>query len=796
MRVRATTRLGMSARFAVATALAGLSPVPASAADEPVYKDRLATIEARVDDLLGRMTLEEKVAQVTTLWSRKQEVLDGLRFDPAKASAAHPHGIGQVARPSDRKGTAAVADGPGGGTGDRWRSLEDTVEFVNAVQRWAREDTRLGIPVLFHEEALHGYMASSATMFPQAIGLASSFDTALLREVNSVIAREVRARGVHLVLSPVVDVVRDPRWGRVEETFGEDPYLAGELGVAAVQGLQGEGGQLGPGKVLATLKHLTGHGQPESGTNVGPAPIAERTLRENFLPPFEEIVRRTTVGAVMPSYNEIDGVPSHANRWLLQDVLRGEWGFKGAVVSDYSGIDELATLHNVAPDESAAALRALEAGVDSDLPDGKSYRTLAEAVRDGRVSEAALDEAVRRMLALKFRAGLFEEVAADAKHAHALTGNAEARALALRAAQRSTVLLKNDGLLPLDRSVGRTIAVIGPNADVARLGGYSATPRQAISLLQGIKALAGPATRVAFAQGVYITQSEDRSVDEVLLADPERNRRLIAEAVAVARQSDVIVLAIGDTEQVTREGYSRKHLGDRSSLALVGEQDELAEALFALGKPVVVVLINGRPLSVVNVAARANALLEAWYPGQEGGTALAEIIFGDVNPGGKLPVTIPRSVGQLPMFYNAKPSARRGYLFDTTEPLYPFGFGLSYTTFAIGEPRLSQARIRNADSVMVEVDVRNTGERAGDEVIQVYTRDRLASVTRPVKELHGFQRVTLLPGEAKTLQFTLDSRAFRLWNERMERVVEPGEFEILVGPNSVDLKSAVLTIDD
>jgi beta-glucosidase len=295
---------------------------------------------------------------------------------------------------------------------------------------------------------------------------------------------------------------------------------------------------------------------------------------------------------------------------------------------------------------------------------------------------------------------------------------------------------------------------------------------------------------------VYITQSEDRSVDEVVLADPERNRRLIAEAVEVARQSDVIVLAIGDTDQVTREAYSRQHLGERSSLALVGEQDELAEALFALGKPVVVVLINGRPLSVVNVAARANALLEAWYPGQEGGTALAEIVFGDVNPGGKLPVTIPRSVGQLPMFYNAKPSARRGYLFDTTEPLFPFGFGLSYTSFAIGTPRLSQARIRNAQTVVVEVEVRNTGERTGDEVVQLYTRDRLASVTRPVKALHGFQRVTLRPGERKTLQFTLDSRAFRLWNERMDRVVEPGEFEILVGPDSLALKSVVLTIDD
>jgi beta-glucosidase len=777
-------------------AVATLLPQGSPAENNPVYKDPNAAIEARVDDLLRRMTLDEKVAQLVTLWNTKTDVLDGLRFDPAKASAAYPQGIGQIARPSDRMGTMALSEVPGGGTGDRWRTLEDTVTFVNEVQRWALEHTRLGIPVLFHEESLHGYMAKPATMFPQAIGLASSFDPTLMREVSEVIAREVRVRGVPLVLSPVVDVVRDPRWGRVEETFGEDPYLVAELGVAAVQGLQGDGDRLGPEHVFATLKHLTGHGQPESGINVGPAPIAERTLREFFLPPFEEIVRRAHAAAVMPSYNEIDGVPSHANRWLLQDVLRGEWGYQGAVLSDYMGIEELATLHAIVPDLTAAAILALETGVDADLPDGRSFRLLAEAVRAGRISETTVDVAARRMLALKFRAGLFEQPYGDALRAQSLTGNAEARALALKAAQRSVVLLKNDGVLPLDRRVARTVAVIGPNAAVARLGGYSAIPRQAISLRQGIEALAGPALRVTYAQGVFITQSEDRSADEVILADPARNRQLIAEAVEVARQADVVVLAIGDTEQTTREGYSRKHLGDRSSLDLVGEQDELATALFALGKPVVVVLINGRPLSVVNVAAHANALIEAWYPGQEGGTALAAVLFGDVNPGGKLPVTFPRSVGQLPMFYNAKPSARRGYLFDTTEPLFPFGFGLSYTRFDISMPRLSQQRIARAGTVDVEVDVRNVGERAGDEVVQLYVRDKVSSVTRPVKELKGFQRVTLEPGAQRTVRFTLDPRAFWLWNQRMERVVEPGEFDIMVGPNSVDLKSALLVIGD
>ena len=562
----------------------------------PPYRNPDAPIAQRVDDLLGRMTLEEKVGQIITLWATKRDVMDGLVFNADKAKAAYPHGFGQVARPSDRRGATPAGLGPGGGTGNRWRTPAETVEFINAVQRFATEQTRLGIPVLFHEESLHGYMATDATMFPQAIAMASSFDPVLVHDVSAVIGREVRARGVHLVLSPVIDVARDPRWGRIEETFGEDPYLVSELGVAAVRGLQGDGERLAPGKVLATLKHLTGHGQPESGVNVAPAQISERELRENFFPPFEEAVRRTGIGAVMPSYNEIDGVPSHGNRWLIDDVLRGEWGFTGAVVSDYAGIDDLVKLHLVEPDLPSAAIRALNTGIDSDLPDGQAYRTLVDSVRAGRVPEAAIDTAVRRMLTLKFRAGLFEQPFADFAAADALTGNAEARALALAAARKAIVLLKNDGLLPLTPGAHRTVAVIGPNAAIARLGGYSSFPRQSVTLLDGVRVTLEGKADVVHAQGVFITQSEDRSVDEVLLADPAKNRQLITEAVEVAKRADLIVLAIGDTEQITREGFSKAHLGDRSSLDLVGEQDELAAAMFALGKPVVVVLINGRPL--------------------------------------------------------------------------------------------------------------------------------------------------------------------------------------------------------
>ena len=630
-------------------------------------------------------------------------------------------------------------------------------------------------------------------MFPMAIGMAGSFDRALMREVQSVIAREVRARGVHLALSPVVDIARDPRWGRIEETFGEDPYLCGEMGVAAVLGLQGESRQIGPDKVMATLKHMTGHGQPQSGENIAPAPISERELRENFFPPFRAVVKRTGIAAVMPSYNEIDGVPSHQNVWLLGDILRGEWHFDGAVVSDYGAVPELDTIHHVQPDLEATARAALRAGVDCELPDGIAYRTLVDQVRAGKVPAEAVDVACARMLTLKFRAGLFENPW-PRRDWDALTGNGEARALALKAAHRSIALLKNDGTLPLAAGARRRVAVIGPNAAIARLGGYSSIPRQAVSLLDGVRAKLAGKAEVVHAQGVFITQSEDRSVDEVFLADPAKNRQLIAEAVEVAKDADIILLAIGDTEQTSREGFAKNHLGDRTSLDLVGEQNELFAALKATGKPVVVCAINGRPPSYPAVVEGCNALLECWYPGQEGGTAMADILFGDVNPGAKMPVTVARDAGQVPVFYNRKPSARRGYVFEEISPLFPFGYGLSYTRFDIGKPRLSSHRIGVGGAVTVEVDVRNAGDRAGDEVIQLYVRDQTASVTRPIKELKGFERITLAAGEARTVRIALNPDAFALWNLDMEEVVEPGLFDIMVGPDSENLQTVTLEI--
>lgn len=762
-------------------------------ADAP-YWDSSLPVEQRVEDLLRRMTVEEKVAQIITVWNSKASIQDDETddFDPAKAAQVYPHGIGQIARPSDRLGPSSPRVVPR-------RSIEDSIQYVLDAQKWAMEDTRLGIPVLFHEESLHGFAAKDATAFPQSIGLASTWDPDLVREINDLIAGEVRARGVHLVLSPVVDVARDPRWGRIEETFGEDPYLVGEMGVASVEGLTGPGTnrKLRDGQVMATLKHMTGHGQPESGTNVGPAQISERTLREQFFPPFEQVVTRTAIDAVMASYNEIDGIPSHSNSWLLNGVLRDEWGFRGAVVSDYYAIEDMARLHKIVPDYKAAGELAINSGVDVDLPEGDGFENLAESVAEGKVSMEALDTAVRRFLTMKFNAGLFDDPWPDL--AEARTSNtAEGIALARLAAEKSLVLLKNDGVLPLDLPEGGekpTIAVIGPNADVARLGGYYGEPRASVTPLEGIRALVGDRANIVHSLGVEITKGDDDWwEDEVELGDPEENRRRIAEAVEVARDADTILLFIGDTEKTSREGWAPEHLGDRTSLDLVGEQNELFAALKALGKPVVAVLVNGRPPSYPTVAEEADAILETWYAGEQQGTAIADALFGRVNPGGKMPVTTARNVGQVPNFYNYKPSARRGYLFDEVTPLYPFGYGLSYTTFELSAPTLSSTSIAAGQPVTVTTTVTNTGDMAGDEVVQVYLRDEISSVTRPVKELAGFQRVTLEPGASQRVSITIEPRSLMMWNRDMERVIEPGEFTIMVGPNSQDLQEVTLTV--
>ncbi|MDV6329829.1 glycoside hydrolase family 3 N-terminal domain-containing protein [Asticcacaulis sp. 201] len=791
-----TRRLFGASTLALSAATAsGALAASKKKAEKLPYKDPTLSVDARVEDLLGRMTLEEKVAQMLCVWQKKGDIQDpDGKFNPSKASAVYPNGLGMVARPSDQQGLATTTGaGDSGAMGNR--NAFETATHVNAMQKWAVEQTRLGIPMIMHEESLHGYVAKDATSFPQAIGLASSFDPALAEKIFSVAAREMRARGANLALAPVVDVAREPRWGRIEETYGEDPYLCGEMGKAAVIGFQGKTLPLAKDKVFATLKHMTGHGQPENGTNVGPAEVSERTLREDFFPPFEKIVKETNIRAVMPSYNEIDGVPSHANKWLLTTILRGEWGFKGVTVSDYFAINEMITRHKLVPNVTEAAYRAFKAGVDIETPDNQTYGTLIDLVKAGRISEDEITVVVRRILEIKVQSGLFENPYVDAKKADSLTATPDAVALAREAATRSVVLLKNTGLLPLNAKKVGKLLVLGTHAKDTPIGGYSDKPRHVVSILDGLQA-EGKAQGfdVAYSEGVRITEQRIWGQDVINFTPDAVNDKLIADAVEAAKAADTIVMVLGDNEQTSREAWADNHMGDRDSLDLMGRQNDLAAAIFALKKPTVVFLLNGRPLSVNLLNEKADALVEGWYMGQETGWAAADILFGRANPGGKLPVSIARTVGQLPIFYNHKPTARRGYIDGETSPLFPFGYGLSYTTFDISAPRLSKATIGVSDGVTVSIDVRNTGAVKGDEVVQLYIRDDFSSVTRPVKELKRFSRITLNPGESRTVTFDLTPADLQFYNMDMQRVVEPGTFTISAGPNSVDLKTATLTV--
>ena len=745
---------------------------------------------------MARMTLEEKVAQMLCLWNQKKLITDANgHFASATAPKWFRIGIGRIERPQDGHDARGEA------------------EFVNAIQRWVRDSTRLGIPVLFNEEALHGLEAAGATSFPQAIALASTWNTDLVQRVFTATAAEARARGIGQVLAPVIDVAREPRWGRFEETYGEDPFLVARMGVAAVRGFQGTDSLIGLQHVFATLKHMTGHSQPESGTNVGPASIGERTLRDVFLYPFEVAIKEAGARSVMPSYNEVDGIPSHANRWMLHDVLRGEWGFDGTIVSDWFAIDQLVERHHVAADQAEAARRALDAGVDIELPDPSAYATLVDQVQRKQVPIEEIDAAVRRLLRAKFQLGLFENPFVDVAAAERISGAESTRPLALEAARQAITLLKNENnLLPLRAGAYSHVAVIGPHAGEVLLGGYSSVPLHLVSILEGVKAKVGTRGTVEYAEGVRITEDSvftkepqphiggarskfRNGADRVVVPDSASNAQRITDAVALARRSDLVILVLGDNEQTAREAYADDHLGDRASIGLPGEQEALALQIAATGKPVVLMLINGRPQSIPNLVPKIPAILEGWYLGQETGTAVADVLFGDMNPGGKMPVTVARDVGQLPVFYDYKPSGRRGYVLDSIAPLFPFGFGLSYTTFAYSNLRLTAAHMAPTGSTSVMVDVRNTGARAGDEVVQMYIRDEVSAATRPVKELRGFQRVTLVPGETRTVSFDVRGDLLAYHGPDMRWVVEPGEFQIMVGGSSVDLKSIALTVD-
>ncbi|HEX5085114.1 MAG TPA: glycoside hydrolase family 3 N-terminal domain-containing protein [Blastocatellia bacterium] len=756
------------------------------AQEAPDYRNPKLPVEQRVADLLSRMTVEEKVAQVTTLWTRKPNqkphewtMADRGDFSPEAAALVMKHGIGQIARQRERK------------------DARQSAIYANAVQKWLKENTRLGIPAMFHDEALHGHMATGSTSFPTPISLASSWDPELISRIFTVAALESRIRGGHQVLGPNLDLARDPRWGRTEETYGEDPYLASRLGVACIKALQGPGPGVDGEHVMATAKHYAAHGQPESGTNVGPSNISERILREIFLPTFEAAVKEAGVLSVMPSYNEIDGVPSHASHLLLQKILRQEWGFRGLIAADYNAIEQLQTLHHVAANRAEAAKLALEAGVDIELPDPDVYPSLIQLINDGKVSMATLDRSVANVLRAKFMLGLFENPYVDPERAVKLTNSKAHKDLAAEAARRSITLLKNEGgLLPLDRAKLKSIAIIGPNAAGVHLGGYSdAAPGHGVSVLEGVRNKAGEQIKVNYAEGCKITKEGGNWwADSSQLGDAETDAKLIAEAVEAAKASDVAVLVVGGNEDTNKEGWANNHLGDRDSLDLVGRQNDLVKAVLETGKPTVVMLINSAPLSINYIAEKVSAILEGFYLGEETGVAVADVLFGDYNPGGKLAVSFPRSVGQLPIAYNHKPSARRGYLFTSKEPLFPFGHGLSYTTFEYSTPNVTPAQIGPSGRAEVSVTVRNTGKRAGDEVVQLYIRDLVSSVTRPVMELKDFKRVTLAPGESRTVNFTITPDKLSFLDINMNRIVEPGAFDIMVGTSSAKYQTAKLEV--
>ena len=756
----------------IAFVLTAITSVPAQTA----YRNPSLPVSQRMQDLLKRMTLEEKVDQLSS-WRRS-----AMSTDNAEAQQI----VEKIQKLSE----------PGSQVGPR-----DTAVLRNEAQKFLVERTRLGIPALFQGEALHGFMSNGSTSFPQVLGLASTWDPELVERVFSAAADEMAAAGVRQAFTPVLDLARDPRWGRTEETYGEDPFLVSRMGVAAIRGLQGTSFVIDRHHVLATAKHFAAHGQPEGGRNTAPANYSERILRESFFMPFQAAVEEAHVASVMASYNEIDGIPSHINHWLLDRVLRQEWQFQGYVTSDGGGLQMLVNTHHVAADYAEAARKALAAGVDFDLSDGSVYQTLIEQARRGIIPEKQIDDAVERVLAAKFRLGLFENPYADPDYAAQVTNSREHKELALKAAEEAIVLLKNEGnLLPLDGKKIKSVAVIGPNAADVHLGGYSRDPGPGnqVSILEGIRQRVGAGIKLLYAEGCKLTSAKPGwagwYVDNVALIDPPTQAQSIQEATVLARQADVAILVVGENESTNREAWSERHLGDRDSLDLLGAQDKLVQAVIDTGIPTVVFLINGRPLSINYAAQHARAIIEGWYLGEQGGIAAARVLFGDINPGGKLPVTFPRSVGQIPAYYDHKPSRDRSYAFTNSQPLFPFGYGLSYTTFGFDNLRVEPALMDAGGTTTVRVEVTNTGNREGDEIPQLYMHQRVASVTQPVKQLRGFRRISLRPGEKTTVEFLITPETLSILDINMRGRVEPGTFDIMVGPDSEHTATVPLQI--
>jgi beta-glucosidase len=764
--------------------------------ESALYRDPERTVAERVDDLLGRMTLDEKLGQLGSAWSF--ELAERGAFSPERAELLGRHGLGHVTR-------------VGGASG---YSSGDAARFANAVQRHLVEQTRLGVPAIVHEEICSGLMARGSVVFPQAIGLASTWDPELAEALADAVRVQMRAVGAHQGLSPVLDVCRDPRWGRTEETFGEDPYLVARMGIAFVQGLQGDDLRSG---VVATAKHLVGYGASEGGLNWAPAHIGPRELHDVHLHPFEATVRAAGLRSVMNAYNELDGLPCAASHELLTELLRGGWGFDGCVVSDYFAVRQLERYHRLVADGPEAGAAALAAGIDVELPSTDCYGApLREAVERGLLTESDVDVAVRRVLATKFSLGLFEQPYVDAEAAGRAAGTEPQRALARTIAAKSLVLLRNDGVLPL-ADAAQTVAVIGPNADELRnlLGDYSYPSHveslsemarsggnvfsiglpdrlelgdplpAALTVLDALRARLGE--RVRFARGCDVAGTSRAGFDE---------------AVAAAAAADVAVLVLGDRAGLTDSSTSGESR-DRASLDLPGVQEELARAVLATGTPVVLVLVAGRPCGSAALHEASAAVLLAWLPGEEGADAIADALLGATSPGGKLPITFPRSVGQIPTYYAHKVSGGRShwkgdYVDSPAAPLYPFGHGLAYTTFALSDASVDTPTVGPDESIVVRVRVRNTGRRAGEEVVQLYVRDPVATITRPVLELKSFVRLELGAGEARTVAFHVPVGQLGFHDRSLAYVVEPGAFELLVGTSSADVVlagSATLVAD-
>ncbi|HEV2328196.1 MAG TPA: glycoside hydrolase family 3 N-terminal domain-containing protein [Verrucomicrobiae bacterium] len=722
------------------------------------YQNPNLPVDERVRDLLGRMTLEEKARQLDMYFGAqdfltKDQTIDRTHarpdatFDPGKAGKA----IGTL-------GVGSIHD------------IYPPPRLYNAIQAWVIKSNRLGIPALFIEEGLHGYMAHGETVFPQSVNLATTWNPELARETGAAIASEARADGVDMILAPVLDVARDPRWGRVEEDFGEDPFLSGQMGMNYVEGMQGDS-LASDHNCIAEPKHFAAHGSPESGLNTSPVHAGEREVRSAMLKTFERAVCEGHAMGIMAAYNDIDGVPCTGNPWLLNTVLRDEWGFKGFVLSDLGAIGRLYADHHVAATPADASVLAIKSGVDMqfyDFPHDVFQNALIQGVKDGKLSEATLDAAVSRVLRAKFMLGLFDHPLVDPNLDQQVRRSPEHLALSLEAARQSMCLLKNENnLLPLRKDIG-CIAVIGTNANIARLGDYADAAKETseYGMLHQIRKLVSPRTRVLFSDGGNIRT-----------------------AVRLAKKADVVVLGLGEWHGISGEGC------DRSDLDLPGDQEALMEAVAKTGKPLVLVLQNGRALSISWAAQHVPAILEGWYPGEFGGQAIAETLFGDNNPGGRLPVSFPRSVGQLPVYYNHFPSKTNHYINGDDSPLFSFGDGLSYTTFKYKGLTVAAPTVQSGGDVLVSFYLANTGDRDGDEVAQVYARETTASVATPGKALKAFSRVHLKSGETKYITLHIKQSDLEVWGAERKWELEPGEFTVMVGGSSAADLSAKFNLE-